>query len=73
MTTPERDLAREDLFRFHWLLASGRGDSKAAQAIVRRWGLAGLSPLAMSEALEEAASLGVLPQESINRPLEGSE
>lgn len=71
MTTPERDAARFDLITFHRALITNR--TKEANDIVDRWHLQGLTPLEVSTALMEAATLGVAPADSINRGLEGTE
>jgi hypothetical protein len=65
-----KDIAREDLYRFHKLHAVGRHDEAAA--IVQRYGLAGLPLVKVSLALE-AASHDLEPLEAIERPMEGSE
>jgi hypothetical protein len=63
-----RDLAREDLYKFHKLHATGRDDEAAE--IVQRYGLAGLAPREVSLALE-AASHDRDPLEAIAQPMEG--
>jgi hypothetical protein len=64
-----RDFAREDLYRFHKLLAIGRTDE--AQEIAQRYGVADLPHKEVSEALE-AASHGLDPRDAISQPMEGN-
>lgn len=70
MTTPERAEARADLIL--WIKAIPCARPEDALRIEKKWGLVGLSPGEVRDALDAAVKSGLNPHDFQQEPMEGS-
>lgn len=68
MTTPERAEARADLIQ--WLKAIPCARPEDAIAVEQKWGLVGMTPAEVRDALDAAATRGVRPVDFVEQPME---
>jgi len=71
VTTPERNEARADLIAYIKAIPCARPEE--AIRIASKWGLAGMTPAEVRDALDAAATRGVRPADFVELAMESSD